>query len=30
LPKQAFVNMATGAGPVMHVRLTREFAPAGK
>jgi hypothetical protein len=26
-PKQAFVNMATGQGPVMHVRLTREFAP---
>jgi hypothetical protein len=28
-PRQAFVNMATGAGPVMHVRLTREFAPEG-
>ena len=25
--RQAFVNMATGAGPVMQVRLTREFAP---
>ena len=27
-PKQAFVNMATGNGPVMHVRMTRELAPA--
>jgi hypothetical protein len=26
-PRQAFVNMATGNGPVMHVRMTREFAP---
>jgi hypothetical protein len=26
-PKQAFVNMATGDGPVMHVRMTRELAP---
>jgi hypothetical protein len=26
-PRQAFVNMATGAGPVMQVRLTRELAP---
>jgi hypothetical protein len=29
LAKQAFVNMATGKGPVMHVRLTREFGPPG-
>ena len=27
LGRQAFVNMATGDGPVMHVRLTREVAP---
>ena len=27
-PKQAFVNMAIGDGPVMHVRMTRELAPA--
>ena len=26
-PKQAFVNMATGEAPVMHVRMTRELAP---
>jgi hypothetical protein len=26
-PRQAFVNMSTGQGPVMQVRMTREFAP---
>lgn len=26
-PRQAFVNMAAGTGDVLHVRLTREFAP---
>ncbi len=26
-PRQAFVNMAAGTGDVLHVRLTREYAP---